>query len=214
MASTLVSSLWQILYSDPHRMHSYGDGMKVAGIVYLHDICQSRMIGTSRMNLDMFRKLCGDDALKNVILGTTKWGDVDRETGLRRAKHLAETFWKEMVDHGSIITEVHATDESAWDVINLILHRDSVDCVLVQNEIVDHKMIIPQTTAGQGLRLTLQDALKQQKALNAQLKEEKRVKAGDERLQQMLEDNQKRMSSMASQIRLLKATPKRKISGN
>ena len=188
--------------------------MKVAGVVYLHDICQSRMIGTSRLNLDMFRKICGDDALKNVILGTTKWWDVDRDTGLRRASHLAETFWKEMVDHGATMTKVLATEESAWDVINLILHHDPVDRLLIQEEIVDRKMIIPQTTAGQGLRLTLQDALKQQKALNAQLKEDKREKAGDERWQQMLADNQKRMVSMSNQIRLLKATPKRKLSGN
>ena len=70
---------------------------------------------------------------------------------------LAETFWKEMVDHGATII---ATEESAWDVVNLILHHDPVDRLLIQEEIVDRQMIIPQTTAGQGLRLTLQDALK------------------------------------------------------
>ena len=95
--------------------------MKVAGIVYLHDICQSRMIGASRLNLDMFRKLCGDDALKNIIIRTTKWGDVDRDTGLRRTSHLAETFWKEMADYGTTITEVLATAESAWGVINIMI---------------------------------------------------------------------------------------------
>lgn len=195
-------------------MCSYDDGMKVAGIVYLHDICQSRMIGTSRKNLDMFRKLCGDDALKNVILGTTKWGDVDPDVGLKRASHLAESFWKDMVDLGSTIVQVHATESSAWEIINLILNHDSVNHVLIQNELVDLKMIIPQTSAGQELRFTLQDLLKQQKELNAQLKDEKRVNARDERLRQMLAENQKRMSSTTSQIRQLKGSPQRKLTGN
>lgn len=195
-------------------MCSYDDGMKVAGIVYLHDICQSRMIGTSRKNLDMFRKLCGDDALQNVILGTTKWGDVDPDVGLKRASHLAESFWKDMVDLGSTIVQVHATESSAWEIINLILNHDSVNHVLIQNELVDLKMIIPQTSAGQELRFTLQDLLKQQKELNAQLKDEKRVNARDERLRQMLAENQKRMSSTTSQIRQLKGSPQRKLTGN
>lgn len=36
----------------------------------------------------MFGKLCGDDALKNIILGTTKWGGVT----LRLAKNVNNSF--------------------------------------------------------------------------------------------------------------------------
>jgi hypothetical protein len=35
------------------------------------------MFGASRKNLTMLNKLCGDDALKNVILATTKWSHAD-----------------------------------------------------------------------------------------------------------------------------------------
>ena len=50
--------------------------MKNAGIIYLHEITLKHMTDTALKNLDMFRKLCGDDALMKVVLGTTKWGEV------------------------------------------------------------------------------------------------------------------------------------------
>lgn len=34
------------------------------------------MFGTARKDLDMFRNLCGDEAPRNVVLGTTKWDKV------------------------------------------------------------------------------------------------------------------------------------------
>ena len=42
------------------------------------------MVGTPLKNLRMFEELCGKDALKNVILTTTMWDEVDEETGLAR----------------------------------------------------------------------------------------------------------------------------------
>lgn len=59
--------------------------MKLAGVIYLHDIAQARMLGSTRRNLDMFRKLVGDKALDVVVLGTTKWGSVDESIARRRA---------------------------------------------------------------------------------------------------------------------------------
>ncbi|KAG2074693.1 P-loop containing nucleoside triphosphate hydrolase protein, partial [Suillus decipiens] len=72
---------------------SCSDNMKLAGILYLHDITQTRMFGTSRKNLAMFRRLCGADAEKNVVLVTTKWGDVSPEMGESRERQLKSSFW-------------------------------------------------------------------------------------------------------------------------
>ena len=74
--------------------------MKVAGIIYLHEITQTRMVGTAIRNLEMFKKLCGNDALVNVVLGTTKWGELRPEVGQKREKQLAELFWKDMIQRG------------------------------------------------------------------------------------------------------------------
>ena len=126
----------------------------------MHDISQSRILGSVRKNLAMFRKLCGDEALKNVVLGTTKWDDVRLELGQQREIQLRDNFWKEMIQHGSVIMQVH--DDSAWNVVNHILENETIDSVLIQNELMKLRMIIPQTSAGQELRFTLQELLEMQ----------------------------------------------------
>lgn len=45
--------------------------VKLAGIVYLHRINDTRLGGSAMKNLRMFKKLCGDDALSCVVLATT-----------------------------------------------------------------------------------------------------------------------------------------------
>ena len=115
------------------------------------------MIGTARNNLDMFRKLCGDDALKNVVLGTTKWSDVTSEAGQRREQQLRDTYWKEMLQHGSVIMQVHADSSSAWKIVNRILENDRVEFVRIQEELLELQKIIPETDAGRTLRFTLKE---------------------------------------------------------
>lgn len=183
---------------------SYDDGMKVAGIIYLHEISQTRMFGTARKNLDMFRKLCGDDALKNVVLGTTKWGDVTPEVGQRRGQQLQDTYWKEMVQHGSVIMQVHADSASAWQIVNRILENEAVNFVLIQEEVIELQKVIPDTEAGRMLRYTLQELLEQQKKLSRDLEGEKTAKKDDALLQQQLLENRKRMGNTISQIQKLK----------
>ena len=145
------------LFPDTYVNISYHDGMKLTGIIYLHEISQTRMFGTARNNLDMFRKLCGDDALKNVVLGTTKWSDVTSEAGQRREQQLRDTYWKEMLQHGSVIMHVHADSSSAWKIVNRILENDRVEFVRIQEELLELQKIIPDTDAGRTLRFTLEE---------------------------------------------------------
>ena len=105
----------------------------------------------------MFRKLWGDEALKNVVIGTTKWDDVELDVGQQREIQLRDNFWKEMIQHGSVVMQVH--DDSAWKVVNHILENKTIDSILIQNELMKLRMIIPQTSAGQESRFTLQELL-------------------------------------------------------
>ena len=71
------------------------------------------MQGSARKNLMMFRQLCGEGALKKVILATSRWDEVEHEVGVKRETELTETpeFWGWMMErerlpptrqHGSI----------------------------------------------------------------------------------------------------------------
>ncbi|KAG0694741.1 P-loop containing nucleoside triphosphate hydrolase protein, partial [Suillus ampliporus] len=134
------------------------DDMKLAGVLYLHDISESRAFGTSRRNFDMFRRLCGENAERNVILVTTKWNDVGAGVGERREKQLKDSFWKEMIENGSQVARFHGSHNSAWDVMRLILANNSAVAALrIQEELVDLGKVISETDAGNTLRAALKD---------------------------------------------------------
>jgi hypothetical protein len=82
---------------------SYTANITLSGIIYLHKISDNRMQGSAKRNLYMFKKLCGDSALKNVILGTTMWDKVSETEGIARERELTSTpdFWGWMMDQGS-----------------------------------------------------------------------------------------------------------------
>lgn len=143
--------------------------MKVAGIIYLHDISQTRMLGTTRKNLEMFQKLCGDDAIKNVILGTTKWSDVKKDIGYHREDELTREHWKHMLDKGAEMARFRNSQSSAWAIVDLILQRDRATAILIQHELVDLQQIIPETEAGKTLRYTLKELLQVQQNMRERL---------------------------------------------
>lgn len=123
--------------------------MELAGIIYLHDISHSHISGKPRENLGMFRILCGEDSLTNVVLGTTKWECITSELGHQREVHLTETFWKEMMQYGSITMRLHNDPSSAWNLLNSIVqHRafhKSAGLFHIQSKQVELQKTIPQT---------------------------------------------------------------------
>ena len=102
----------------------------------------------------MFHKLCGEDALKAVVLVTTKWGGIQKVVGEQREKRLTETHWMTMIDHGSRIHRYQGSYASAWEIVNLICKKEEKEYlpIQIQKELVDLQKCIPQTEAGDALR--------------------------------------------------------------
>ncbi|KAG2119829.1 uncharacterized protein F5147DRAFT_524937, partial [Suillus discolor] len=96
---------------------SYGENMKLAGIIYLHDICDPRL----HMSLDTFRRLHGEYTENYATLATTKWSEVATEAEERREQLLKSLFRQEMVAHGSEFPRFRGSHVSAWDIITPIL---------------------------------------------------------------------------------------------
>ena len=180
--------------------------MKLAGIIYLHDVSQTRMLGTFRKNLTMFNKLCGEDALKKVVLATTKWCDVTPNVGPSREQQLSSNYWHDMLRQGSQMERFENTYESAWAIVNLILDEDSV-IALIQEELIDLQNCLPETEAGKTLRYTL---LEVHKKLALRLQDEKDTEA-DEGLGDRDEEIMERLRSTLNQIQELKVPLSRRI---
>lgn len=125
----------------------YEIGMNLKGIIFLHRITDVRMQGTSMKTLQICRKICGIDALKNVILVTTRWNEVDRGLGARREEELRSEFWKFMLDFGSTMMRYHGDQGSAVAIVSQLLHKETVVLDL-QREIVDQGKTLSDTAAG------------------------------------------------------------------
>ncbi|KAF5384433.1 hypothetical protein D9615_003461 [Tricholomella constricta] len=186
---------------------SYEDGMRLAGVIYLHEITQARMLGTARTNLDMFYKMCGKDAIKNVIIATTKWSDVPNEVGERREGQLQEEHMKFMLELGSSMHRFDNTQRSARHIVNSILTKEAVDVIHIQRELVEIDNILAETDAGRTLRYTLQDLLDMQKSIATQLRKEEK----SPELAHKLVENEEKIRSTLTQIKALNIPLSRKI---
>ncbi|KAH7923779.1 hypothetical protein BV22DRAFT_1068031 [Leucogyrophana mollusca] len=101
---------------------SYSTDTKLAGIIYMHDITQSRVLKKPRPeNFDKYDELCGDDGAQRVVLATTKWCDIAEDAANQHQTQLSMKFWKDMLDRGSCMAQFRRTPESAWDIINHIV---------------------------------------------------------------------------------------------
>jgi hypothetical protein len=187
--------------------------MKLGGVIYLHDISQTRMLGTTRKNFDMFRKLCGDGAAASVILGTTKWAEVHQGVAERREKQLIETYWRDMTGQGSRVRRFLDTSESAWTIVYCILDAlAKIEALKIQEELVNLQEIIPETDAGKTLRYTLQQLLEMQKQMAEELAAQ--AAGGDDaQVQAKLEEHRNQMRTTLKQINDLKISLSRRMKG-
>jgi hypothetical protein len=114
------------------------------------------MSGTPVKNFKIFRKLCGDRVLRNVVIVTNMWGEVDLQVGEAREAELMETdiFFKPALDNGAQVARHENTIPSAENIIRLILDHDPLP-LDIQRELIDEGKDITQTRAGQELNREL-----------------------------------------------------------
>ncbi|KAF9464787.1 P-loop containing nucleoside triphosphate hydrolase protein [Collybia nuda] len=146
----------------------YHSKMKLAGIIYLYDISQAWMLGTTLNNMQMFEKLCGEKVLEAVILMTTKWSFMDSNTGKSHEEQLQKEFWGPTVKNKSQVYQFDRSPESARYVLEMLCttYKSCQKAMIlqIQAEVVDMAKRIPNTEAGRELRYTLQELLDMQKS--------------------------------------------------
>ncbi|KAF5238388.1 hypothetical protein FANTH_10335 [Fusarium anthophilum] len=132
---------------------TYEDNVKLSGILYLHRITDRRVGGSAQKNLMMFRKLCGKDSLKNVILVTTMWEGEDAATGEKREQELIATggFWGALVEEGAQVNRHNNTRSSAMSLLRTAAKNNRIT-ISIQKEMVSEHKSLNETEAGIGLK--------------------------------------------------------------
>jgi hypothetical protein len=139
------------------RDHSFDEyrfdgGRKLNGIIYLHRITDAKLSGISVRNLRMFRKLCGSESLKNVVIVTTRWDLIDEAEGGRREEELMSdpNFFQPLIDAGAQTLRHDNTLRSAQSIMAHLLDNDPI-ALQIQVEISEGKRL-EDTAAGSEIR--------------------------------------------------------------
>ena len=124
-------------------------GTALHGVIYLHRITDFRMGGISTRTFRLFRKICGDKTLKNVIIVTTRWDVVPPHEGERREQELRsdERFFKPALDQQAQLLRHDNTIESAQKIVRTIFQNHPIP-LNIQRELVDERKQLGDTIAG------------------------------------------------------------------
>ncbi|KAG8788693.1 hypothetical protein FRC12_014310 [Ceratobasidium sp. 428] len=171
---------------------SYQEGYKLTGIIYLQRITDIRVGGISRRTFNLFRKLCGNDSLSNVLIVTNMWSDPPTQIELEREIELRdhEDFFQPALAKGArMMRRAHKDQESAHEVIRMLLGRGTT-AMSIQQEIVDEQKELSDTGAGQVLEEELKLVIDRHRAEMQQVKEdmETAVRERDEQTKKELEE--------------------------
>ncbi|ETS78914.1 hypothetical protein PFICI_08767 [Pestalotiopsis fici W106-1] len=187
---------------------SYQEHITLKGIIYLHRITDVRMQGSARRNLMIFKRLCGPDALKNVILATTRWEQLnDEEVGRKREQELMQIdgHWGWMKQRGSQVLRHYDTSKSAMALLDIFVMSPSHPIPLqIQTEMVDNQRTLEQTGAGQELERAIAEERERSSKALEELKSEMREAqaARDKEAAEMIRQTQEELTD---KIRRLEA---------
>ena len=157
------------------------------------------MGGVSLRNLRMFRKLCGEDALENVVVVTTRWDDVpeeDRETMEKRENELMRTpgkFFQPLIAAGGQFLRHDNTEGSAGRIVETFLKNHPI-ALQIQIEMSNGKTL-EETAVGSELAAELKKLGDKHSKEMKNLKEEMTVAIAekDEALKKELEAERSKM---------------------
>ncbi|KAF8808480.1 hypothetical protein BYT27DRAFT_7255591 [Phlegmacium glaucopus] len=179
----------------------YRNNYKLHGIIYMHRISDIRVGGLEKSNFGVFRKLCGETSLKNVVIVTNMWSRVpSTEEGERRARELEtmDDFFKPAILKGArFMHHREETVESAHDIIRSILKNHPVALDL-QTQLVDEHRPIDKTSAGMEVGKKFTDIVaKYEKKLREQMQAAKQAQKRSAEMRQLQKEAQKAKDAIA-----------------
>ena len=119
----------------------------------------------------MFRKLCGDAVMRNVVLVINMWSKLSSDAGEAREKELSSRFFRPALENGAQMVRYHNTVQSAHDIIQRIVQNRPA-ALQIQRELVDEKKDIINTVAGEAINRELNEQMRRHQAELEEVHEE------------------------------------------
>ncbi len=187
---------------------TYRKKVRLTGIIYLQALTDRKMYGSSLRNLKMFRQLCGDNPLKNVVLATTGWGTAKSAGTLGRAKEnekQLETdpdFWEPLIKRGSTTARFEDSQESALEIIMSLVDRPPVTLQIQRELVIEEKKLI-DTAAGTTVNEEIKKLESKYKAEISKIQQEmdEALSTRDQEMHEALDESKQAFEKRLSQVR-------------
>ncbi|KAF8891121.1 hypothetical protein CPB84DRAFT_1748976 [Gymnopilus junonius] len=183
-----------------------GKSSIVTGVIYLHNIANNRFSGSARRNLGILQRLCGDDALKKVVLGTTMWDTSATKSECEAyEQEMKNDYWQPLIEKGSMVKRFTYNQASAWEIVNALLEplkerefRGELEQALqIQKELVDDHKLLLQTEAGKMVLSNLKKSITKQEDLL------RRARQGEKAdLKREMDSLQKQLQAMTKDLKV------------
>ena len=180
----------------------YSAGAKLAGVIYVHRISDDKFGGLAVKNFRMFRELCGEKTLKNVILMTNMWGRIPLPQGADREQQLKVKYFNTAIEKGAQLCRHYNTPESARVILRKILENKPI-VLKIQRELIDEHKDIGQTGAGVELNREIHEVVEKYQRELRELEESMRkaMEEKDEDSREELEEEKRKMQEEMEKLR-------------
>jgi hypothetical protein len=133
-------------------LKAYESGVKLTGLVYMHRIDSNKMFGSDMSALRIFKKLCGTQNYPAIVMATSGWNKIQRQTGESRVQELIQKdfFWGDLYNGGAQVEPFYHEDRrSALRIINLLLGHAAGTTLAIQTQMIEENRSLHETDAGQ-----------------------------------------------------------------
>lgn len=165
----------------------------------MHRITDVRMGGASARNLRMFRTLCGENCLPNVLLVTSMWDTLlcspdGRALGEKREAQLIQVpeFWGTMTQKGAKLQRHDGTKERALEIVRSMMGMGKITTA-IQEQLAEG-VTLGETDAGQVVNMMNAEKMNKLKAeAREHIDEQKKI---NERLQKEMEEAKEKFEKL------------------
>ncbi|KAK4033885.1 ankyrin repeat-containing domain protein [Parachaetomium inaequale] len=198
-------------------IHSYTEGRKLSGILWLESVEKRRIGGSGQKALDLFQLVSGSDFMKNVVLVQSLGDDPFTSAQQRRADDLQNKYWNTLIGNGATTRRFDRFDEDhpselqhaknqAYQIIRQVLNN-TPHATKLQEEVVDEQTNFNETAAGKFVNKEYDDMREhfEKKADEYKKQAEEAEKRGNSAIKMMNEALEKAAKDNAASIRIQKS---------
>lgn len=130
------------------------------------------MSGTDLLNLHMFKKLCGPNCFRSLVLATTFWDTAHKVSGKPMDDvQLCEEFWNDVLASGAYYMRYEGGTDGAQALLQCMLANQHIFTAAIQVEMIDNMLNLNDTEVGMELDAHLK-ALKEPQQRNLRMSKE------------------------------------------